>query len=166
MQHPFDLLPLENGANLIFAPCPGTQAVDLSTALAQLAAAGAAAVLTLLPSEEIERNGVAELPHICNQLGMKWLHLPIEDDCAPEAPFEDAWQTHQANIQQLLDAGKSIAIHCKGGTGRTGMVAARILLARGLALEDVINRVRAVRSKALRIPVQMHYIETIAQANS
>lgn len=166
MQHPFDLLPLGNGANLMFTPCPGTQTANLPDSLQQLAAAGACAVLTLMPSEEMQRNAVLDLPEICAQLQLQWFHLPIEDDHAPERAFADAWQLAKGEIHGLLDSGKTIAIHCKGGTGRTGMVAAKILLERGLGLDDVITQVRAVRPKALRIALQLDYITQIANEDA
>lgn len=166
MKHPFDFLPLENGANLILTPCPGSKQVGVFDSLQQLAAGGASAILTLMPTEEMQRNQVLNMPELCAQLGMQWFHLPIEDDHAPEQIFEEAWQVAQDTIHALLAAGKSIAIHCKGGTGRTGMVAARVLLERGVAVDDVITRVRAVRSNALRIPVQLDYIAKNTRLNS
>ncbi len=34
--HPFDIFPLENGAQLIFTPCPGTREVNLSQSISTL----------------------------------------------------------------------------------------------------------------------------------
>lgn len=162
MKHPFDFLPLENGANLIFTPCPGTKEVDLQSSLEQLAAAGASAILTLMPREEMLRNAVSDMPELCAQLDLQWFHLPIEDDHAPEQLFYDAWQLAKTKIHALLDTGKSLAIHCKGGTGRTGMVAAQILLERGIPLDEVIARVRSIRPNALQIPAHQVYIQQVA----
>ncbi len=63
----------------------------------------------------------------------------------------------------MLDVGKTIAIHCKGGSGRTGLVAAQILLERGVPLEQVIDQVRAIRPNALQLPVHQSYINKTAQ---
>jgi protein-tyrosine phosphatase len=163
MNHPFTILPLNNGAGLIFTPCPGTKEVDLKTSLTQLATAGAGAVLTLMPTEEIQRNQVVDLPLLCAELDLQWFHLPIEDDHAPEQEFQSAWQLSKMQIHALLDAGKSIAIHCKGGSGRTGLVAAQILLERGLLIDEVIEQVRAIRPTALQVPAHQIYIKQVAQ---
>lgn len=163
MNHPFTILPLDNGAGLIFTPCPGTKEADLKTSLTQLAAAGANAVLTLMSREEMQRNQVTDLPLLCAELNLQWFHLPIEDDHAPEREFNSAWQTSKVQIHALLEAGKSIAIHCKGGSGRTGLVAALILLERGLALDEVIEQVRAIRPNALQVPAHQVYINQIAK---
>ena len=163
MKHPFDILPLESGANLIFTPCPGTKAVELQASLEQLASAGAVAILTLMPIEEMQRNAVNDLPALCASLGLQWFHLPIEDDRAPEQAFQTSWQLAKGKIHALVESGKSIAIHCKGGSGRTGLVAAQILLERGVPLEQVIDKVRAVRPNALQLPAHQAYINQTAQ---
>nr|WP_324257225.1 cyclin-dependent kinase inhibitor 3 family protein [Cellvibrio fontiphilus] len=162
MNHPFDILPLDNGAAFIFTPCPGTKQVELKTSLEQLAAAGATAVLTLMENEEMERNKVTDLPHLCAELNLQWFHLPIEDDHAPEQEFAVAWQVASKKIHALLDSGKTIAIHCKGGSGRTGLVAAQILIERGMPLDTVTEQIRALRPNSLQVPAQQTYIKTIA----
>jgi hypothetical protein len=61
--HPSDLLALEAPAGgLILTPCPGTKDVDTETALKQLKAAGASAVITLMQDSEMASNAVTELP--------------------------------------------------------------------------------------------------------
>ncbi len=162
MNHPFDILPLDNGAAFIFTPCPGTKQVELKTSLEQLAAAGASAVLTLMEKEEMERNQVTDLPHLCAELNLQWFHLPIEDDHAPEQEFAAAWQMWSKSIHALVDDGKTIAIHCKGGSGRTGLVAAQILLERGMPLDKVIEQIRALRPNSLQVPAHQAYIKKIA----
>jgi len=163
-KHPFAPIIVEDNLGQLFlTPCPGTKEVDLSSSLQQLAEAGAKAILTLMPAEEIERNEVGAMPVLCKKLGLQWFHLPIEDDHAPEAEFHEAWQQTKIDVHELISAGKSIAIHCKGGSGRTGMVAAQILLERGIALDNVIARVQAARPTALRISSQVAYVKTVAK---
>lgn len=162
LAHPFTPLNLDGGGQILFTPCPGTKEVGLQLSLEQLAEAGAAAVLTLMPKDEMQRNAVTDLPELCAQLGLQWFHLPIEDDHAPEQPFQDAWLLAKEKIHALVNAGKTIAIHCKGGSGRTGLVAAQILLERGLPLNEVIDRVRAIRPNALQIPAHQEYINKLA----
>ena len=161
--HPFTAMNIATGiGDILFTPCPGTKEVDLRTSLAQLAAGGARAILTLMPSEEIQRNAVSDIPEICRQLDLQWFHFSIEDDHAPEQDFFSAWQNASAKVHALLNSGNSIAIHCKGGTGRTGLVSAQILLERGMPLNEVIQRVQSIRPKALQIPEHLAYIQKIA----
>ena len=55
MKHPFDTLPLTTG-QLIFTPCPGTKDASLHDSFAQPKAAGAAALITLMPARELTQN--------------------------------------------------------------------------------------------------------------
>ena len=66
---------------------------------------------------------------------MKWFHLPIRDDEGPTEIFLSAWKKVGNEVHQLLNNGYSIAIHCKGGSGRTGLLAGQIMLERGGASE-------------------------------
>lgn len=164
LAHPFSSLVINaDVGQLLFTPCPGTKDVGLQQSLEQLAAAGASAILTLMPQDEMQRNAVIDLPELCAQLGLEWFHLPIEDDRAPEQFFQDAWQQSRELIHALVNDGKSIAIHCKGGSGRTGLVAAQILLERGVALDEVVVRVRAIRPHALQVPAHHDYIANTAK---
>lgn len=163
--HPSDLLSLNGGdAGLILTPCPGTQGVDAATALEQLKAAGARALITLMPEDEMAANAVADLPQLCAQHGLRWFHLPIEDDHAPAGDFAAAWQAQRAGVQALLDAGQRIAIHCKGGSGRTGLMAAQILVERGRSKEQATAAVKALRPKALSLAVHVDYLQRLPVA--
>lgn len=157
--HPSDLLALQPpGAGLLLTPCPGTRNVALDESLAQLKAAGAQAVITLMPSSEMAVNDVADLGARCAQHDLRWFHCPIEDERAPESDFLAAWEAHGAAVHQLLDAGKVVAVHCKGGSGRTGLMAAQILIERGCASAQAAAMVKTLRPKALSLPVHQEYL--------
>ena len=163
--HPSDLLSLSgDSAGLILTPCPGTKSVDTGTALDQLKAVGAEALITLMPEAEMAANAVSDLPQLCVQHGLQWFQLPIEDEHAPAADFVAAWQAQRAAVHALLDAGKRIAVHCKGGSGRTGLMAAQILIERGYSKEQATAAVKALRPKALGLAVHVDYLQQLAVA--
>ena len=163
--HPSDLLPLDHeGAGLILTPCPGTRGVEPRTALEQLKAAGADAVITLMPKAEMASNGVTDIADLCSQSGLQWFHLPIEDEHAPERDFALAWQAQRLAVHQLLDDGKTIALHCKGGSGRTGLMAALLLVERGWSKDRAAAAVKALRPNALSLRVHQDYVAELAPA--
>lgn len=156
--HPFDKLPLSNGSALIFTPCPGTKGVDLRSSLAELARAGANAVITLMPHEEMLRNEVSDLPAACAESGLQWFHFPIEDDASPAEAFRLAWEKDKQRIFEILNQQGGIAIHCKGGSGRTGLMVAIILLERGVPYEQVVSDVKSLRPRSLSLTVHTDYL--------
>ncbi|EWC39915.1 protein phosphatase [Pseudomonas stutzeri] len=158
--HPYDVLDVPGStARLILTPCPGSKATSVGEALATLQAAGAEALITLMPSEELVRNEVAQLSQLCTERDLEWLHLPVADEQVPLDDFDQAWAQSVTRINELLDAGKSIAIHCKGGSGRTGLIAARILIERQVSREAAIASVQALRPRAIQHPAHVGWIE-------
>ncbi|WP_230090673.1 hypothetical protein [Pseudoalteromonas rubra] len=85
--HPFDTLRLDNGAALLFTPCPGTKGTTLDDSVRQLRDAGAQAIVTLMYPSELESNEATALPQVCEDLGMPWFQLPIADDAPPMKTF-------------------------------------------------------------------------------
>ncbi|HST65016.1 MAG TPA: hypothetical protein VLM05_07485 [Mycobacteriales bacterium] len=49
-----------------------------------------------------------------------------------------------------LDQGKHVAVHCWGGIGRSSLIAAAVLVARGVDTEEAWNRIGAARG--VRVP--------------
>ena len=160
MSHPFDILPLKNGSQLIFTPCPGTKDSILVESISTLKQAGTSMLITLMFDEEMEKHNAHSLPVECEKQGVEWVQLPILDDAAPSQAFESQWDAQKANILEVINNKGTIAVHCKGGSGRTGLVIGLILLAFGWSGEKVIEAVQEIRPKALKHPVQLDYFNT------
>lgn len=162
MSHPTWQLELESGA-LVLTPCPGTKDVALQASLEQLKEQGVQAVVTALDNTELAAKNVSELGVITQQLGMKWFQVEIEDDCAPDTEFMTKWQLASPDLHAILAEGGKVAMHCMGGSGRTGLLAAHLLLEKEWALDDIVREVQALRPGAFTKPVQVEYIERVAQ---
>jgi protein-tyrosine phosphatase len=156
--HPHDALELPTGASLILTPCPGTQGASLADSVADLRRAGADAVITLTPADELARLDVAALPEAVAAAGLDWFHLPLEDDAAPGADFEQAWSAERDAILSLVSGHGTIAIHCRGGSGRTGFMAALILRAMGTDAASADAQVKDLRPRALTLPAHTDYL--------
>ncbi len=153
-------IPLEAGqGRLGLTLCPGKKDGckwnrDLAEDLRTIRAWGATTVVTLIEEAEFPILAVEDLGPETQQHGMDWLHLPIRDVDVPDYRFEDAWPVAGPILHQRLDRGQGILIHCRGGLGRTGLVAGLILVERGIAPPDAIERVRAARSHAIETEAQ------------
>ena len=157
--HPFDTLSVPGGATFIFTPCPGTKDTTVADALRSLKEVGADALVTLLPDTEIDALAVSGLGEEARQQGLAWFQLPIEDDEEPGQFFHLAWEEQKAELFEFFNAGKTLAIHCRGGSGRTGLMAAILLLESGENWKDIQPLIQSVRPKALTHPAHLSYLK-------
>ncbi len=159
MNHPYDRLSIPGiQGKLIFTPCPGTKDSSLVDSLATLKHAGASAVISLMPASELAANGAEDIGKQCQVQDMAWFHLPVADEQVPLEDFGQGWKASKQSILERLNAGQDIAIHCKGGSGRTGLIAARIMVEAGIPRADAIALVQALRPKAIQHPAHINWI--------
>lgn len=159
MTHPYDRLTLDNGAAFIFTPCPGTKEADLTSSIHTLKEAGADIIISMLPDDEMAKLKVTKLGKETEQQGMMWYQLPVEDDHAPEQDFFSAFNPVKEAILGHLKEKKTLVIHCRGGTGRTGMMAAILLLESGYQWEQAKSLVQSIRPTSLTIPAHVAFLE-------
>jgi protein-tyrosine phosphatase len=159
-EHPTYELAVDDSA-LVLMPCPGTKGADLQSSLEQLQGQGVQAILTLLSTEELEGKNVGTLGTIAEELGIKWFHLPISDDESPGEDFAAGWATASPILHDIMDNGGKVAVHCMGGSGRTGIGAAHLLLEKGWDLPKIIEQVQALRPGAFKKPDQIAYVESL-----
>lgn len=60
--------------------------------------------------------------------------------------------------KSLVNGGQKIAIHCKGGSGRTGLIAAQLLIECGIPMREAVAQVQALRPRAIQHPAHINYI--------
>lgn len=167
MSHPFDVFTTAVfSGQLLLTPCPATQNTSLVESVDTLKQAGASGLITLMTDAELAENGAANLGQACHESGLYWYLLPIADDAVPAEDFQRAWLQHTDEIMQRLRAGQTLAIHCKGGSGRTGLIAAQIVLAAGGELNTTIAAVQALRPRALQYPAHLAYLQQLAAQES
>lgn len=158
MAHPYDRLALPTGGGLIFTPCPGTKGASLADSLATLKDAGAAALITLMPDDELAQHGAEAMGQACADQGIQWLHWPVGDDQAPDERFTQTFQCQKQQVLAVLAGQGTVVIHCRGGSGRTGFMAALLLLEQGWDWDQVVSQVQGLRPGALRLPVHLEYL--------
>lgn len=116
---------------------------------------GARLVLTLMEPEELKALKVSALGEEVQRRGMAWRHLPIADFSVPTEVFEQQWIARGQEIREPLRAGDHVLVHCKGGLGRAGMIAARLLVELGMETEEAIRYVRRERKGAIETSSQL-----------
>ena len=134
---------------------------DLGMDLDAIEAFGTSALVTLIEQHEIESLDVIGIGHETLKRHMDWLHMPVRDVSIPGQEFEAAWQLHGPGLRSRLRAGFNIVVHCKGGLGRAGMIAARLLVELGTNPDDAIKEVRHVRPGAIETSEQESYVRSL-----
>ncbi len=109
---------------------------------------------TLVEDHELEMLGVRDLGSRAGHAGLDWLQLPIVDVSVPSPAFETDWPAHARELVSRLERGESLVLHYRGGLGRTGLVAARLLIEMGHDASEAIGRVRAVRPGTIETSAQ------------
>ena len=154
---------------LMLCRCPGLRggqpktttpgsAAALEADLTLLASNGATDLVTLIGEDERGKLGVGALPRLAGENGLSWREFPITDRTAPASG-------RQAEFDQLLDelltdlaAGRRVAIHCQAGLGRTGLLAAGLLVRFGTVPDDAIALVRSARPGSIETSGQEDFI--------
>ena len=89
-----------------------------------------------------------------------WFFHPLKDMTAPDEIFRERFFETQLHLLENLRSGKKIAIHCKGGLGRSGTIAALLLRHLGFSAEKSIELVRKSRPGAIETEEQEIFIQS------
>jgi ADP-ribosyl-[dinitrogen reductase] hydrolase len=133
---------------------------DLSLDLDAVKAWGASAVVTLIEETEMRQLGVEALGEAVARRQMVWYHLPIPDVSVPGPNFEQSWQKVGSDLRHLLRNGFNILVHCKGGLGRAGTIAARLMIEMGWTANEAVIEVRQARPGAIETAGQLAYVQS------
>ena len=172
ISHPLriDEVTIPNGTGIIgMTLCPGKKINsassgpwdrDLDTDLQAIQAWGARALVNLMEEHEYKLLRVPDYVTKVRSYPMEYFHLPIVDVHAPDKRFMDLWKSAGPKLRQILQSGGKILLHCRGGLGRTGMVAAQLLVELGMPHKDAIKAVRDARPDTIETLDQERYVYT------
>ena len=157
----FNLLRVPPDGLLVLSAQPAKLcAVDLT--LASYRQLGVRLVVSLLPGHEMATLGLQSLGQRCEAADMAWANCPIDDFAHPGPEFEKQWQKIARALHAFLNTGQGVALHCRAGLGRTGTVAARILIERGMSAALAIQLVRQARPGSIETASQEDYLRHLA----
>lgn len=151
---PGDLTKLPGAIGVMSAP--GRER-ELAADLDELAAKhGCIVLVSLVSDRELDLLRIADLPERSAERGLRVIRFPSGDFSTPDSIEEVVSLT--AEIIRIARRGGMVAIHCWAGLGRTGLVAACCLVARGLSSSDAIAAVRRCRPRAIENSDQEEFI--------
>jgi protein-tyrosine phosphatase len=135
----------------IEGPWPGKLAISarprggdwLDDEMAGWKKSGVGAVLSLLTPDEEESLDLTKESQMAKACGVDFFSLPIADRQVPVSQTEVIAALEKVNLQ--LSSGRNVVVHCRQGVGRSGLVAASLLITKGWDASRAIEQVSAVR---------------------
>jgi len=123
---------------------------------------GVRAVVVLLESHELDYlGGLDAYLELLRERGFETLHSPVRDFYVPTV--EQCLEIVKW-IEERVEEGKPVLIHCYGGLGRSGTVAACYLVYRyRMEPGEAIGAVRERRRGAVESPVQAGFVFRFAE---
>lgn len=142
-------------------PMPGNLLMGrrLDADLAYLRAAGISLLVTLNPEPELARLACPTFLDDVRAAGLESLHFAILDGGAPhDLSATDSFVT---DLRARITGGQKVGLHCLAGLGRTGTMAACVLIRGGATYHEAIRIVRTARSpRAIETALQEAFIST------
>lgn len=92
--------------------------------------------------------------------------FPIVDMSVPEEAKKDEYDALIEGIIGRLERGDTVVVHCLAGLGRTGTVAACILVALGHPAQEAIDAVRRARTGTIQTHEQEEFVRRFAQTRA
>lgn len=104
-----------------------------------LSNAGIRQVVSLLEDHEAHEVGLADERQICEKHGLQFVSYPIPDRGLPAtvSGFTDLAKA----IYHETAGGLNTVIHCRAGIGRTGLLAAGVLLRAGFEVDEAFAQI-------------------------
>lgn len=167
-----DYLATPLGGRIAMTHCPGRNTIDgrgrqwqrvLSDDLVAIQAANISTVVSLISLPEMQKLGVPDLPAQVAQHKLQWLQLPIQDFGTPALEALESWPQIKLTILAAFTRNETVLLHCAAGLGRTGMMAACLLVACGQTPTYAIAQVRAVRPGTIETAAQEEFVQEARQ---
>jgi protein-tyrosine phosphatase len=117
---------------------------------------GVDTLVSLVEEHELVDLQIADLADRAKATGMAVIRFPIVDVSVPKD--EPAFARLIVQVIERLKAGETVALHCKGGLGRTGLAAGCCLVGMGMPADQAIATVRAARSGTIETGEQERYV--------
>lgn len=108
--------------------------------------------------------GVENIGSDLQGLGSRWFHLPVDDFQTPGDDMQDRWADVSALARQAMSGGGRVLVHCRGGCGRSGMVALRLMIESGERPDAALARLRALRPCAVETDAQLIWAQGLRSA--
>ncbi len=120
---------------------------------------GTHVLVSVMEEHEYGGYGIPELFEHDLVEGIEVLRFAIEDMNIPKEAEAEQYGALILEIVSRLKEGENVVVHCRGGLGRTGTVAACVLVALGVhSADEAIDAVRAARKGTIQTKDQEDFV--------
>ena len=106
---------------------------------------GLQVIVSLLTPEETATFDLTNEAALCSSNGIEFVSFPIPDREVPSSRSETLRLVK--GLDGYLATGKAVGIHCRQGIGRSGLVAACLLVSSGVPPAVAFNRISEARGR-------------------
>lgn len=125
---------------------------------------GVDVVVSLLTPAENKEFDLQTEAAIAQAKGIQFISFPIEDRNVPQSSVK--FDELVAKLASEIQRGRSIAVHCRQGVGRSSLLSAALLVSHGEELEDTLTSISRARGVAVpETPDQRSWLERFARAH-
>jgi protein-tyrosine phosphatase len=123
--------------------------------------AGLDTVVSLLERDEAVQLELADERNVIQSKGLQFLWFPIPDRGVPASTGDTL--KFLTEITAELAAGRNVAIHCRQGIGRSGLLAAASLVTAGMGVREAVDVVSKARGVAVpETSSQLQWLKNLA----
>ena len=128
---------------------------------------GTDALVSLMEEHEYGGYGIPELLEEGNvDSNIEVVRFAIRDMGIPREAEADEFAALISSVTQRLERGQNVVVHCRGGLGRTGTVAACTLVALGRhTADEAIEAVRAARPGTVQTAEQEDFVRRFEETS-
>jgi len=114
-------------------------------------------VVSLLEKDEAAQFELDHESEVAESKGVRFISFPIPDRGVPASTREALFLF--STIAAALEEGKNVAVHCRQGIGRSGLIGAGVLLTSGMGVDKALEVVGAARGETIpETPAQLQWI--------
>lgn len=162
------VIPAPGGGHIAMSGFPGldsgidgTPYLDpeqMAETLRGLRRVGALSLMVLTEEAELPEGAFALLRAEAEKAGLALHFGAIEDFGVPDDAFLAQWPARESASLAALRRGESVALCCQYGAGRSGLVAALLLIACGMGAKAAIRLVRSHFGEAIENAAQENWL--------
>lgn len=128
-----------------------------------LAHRGIELLVSLLEEDEVYELELEREAHLCKKHGIAFLNFPIKDRSVPAN--SEAFRVLVKQVDEYLEKDKRLVIHCRMGIGRASLLAAGILVYKGIDSQLVFELISEYRRLTVPdTPDQINWLKRLYKA--